>query len=149
MTRAGERGTMKGRSRVNRRRVRAIVVLALLLVGPIAVLAGGPLALIAYDKAHIVSVTGRVDSAESSLASTRSSKGIGSSSTQVFIESSCGELILERGVTAVNGKRIAESFRAGDRYDFEIGEASYRFREFLSAVHVARVVYACQRSGAQ
>ncbi|WIB59860.1 hypothetical protein DEJ13_15675 [Curtobacterium sp. MCLR17_007] len=127
--------------KVFRNRVVAIIILLLVVVAPVAILVGGPTLLIAYDKAHIIRIECKVSGAEASLGSTRSGKGIGSTANQVFIDSSCGELLLERGVTASNQNKIAHSFRAGERYEFEIGSASYSLREFLRAVHIARVVY--------
>ncbi|MDB6426707.1 hypothetical protein [Curtobacterium sp. 20TX0008] len=123
------------------KRVKVFAVLALIVLGPLALLIGGSLALVAHDKSHLISIDCTVTSAESAAGSTRSSKGIGSSTNQVFIKTNCGEFVLEAGVTTANCAEIANELDRGGRYEFDVGEESWRLRSFLEAVGIARVVY--------
>jgi hypothetical protein len=106
------------------------------------VVLGGSYALKAYDRAHVISVTCTVTAAEGDIGSSTSGKGIGSSFDQVAITTmECGPLVLRRGVTAENKDAIAERLRAGGRTRFEIGAASFRFREVLVSVRERVVVF--------
>jgi hypothetical protein len=96
------------------------------------VIAGGPL-WHSYDKSHMISITCTVESAQGEIGSSTSGKGIGSSRDQVKIDTGdCGPLILRQGVTSANKESLAEKFDRGERYRFEIGEASYRWRGWLT-----------------
>lgn len=126
-----------------RRRGRVLVILMLIAMALITVLVlGGSYAWKAYDRAHVISVTCTVAAAEGAIGSSTSGKGIGSSFDQVAIMTKeCGPLILRRGVTADNKDAIAARLKAGGRTDFEIGAASFRFREFLALVRERVIVF--------
>lgn len=123
---------------VRRDRVKAISVLAVVVLVPLLVIFIGPLTLKAYDAAHQTSVTCTVTSAHSGIASSHSLKGVGTSSSQVVFESSnCGTLVLRWGVTPANEDRLASTVESGQRYEFQIGAGSYNLRGLLQAMRQA------------
>lgn len=125
------------------RRGHLLVVLTLIAMALITVLVlGGSYALHAYDRSHVISVTCTVTAAEGDVGSSSSGKGIGSSFEQVEISTrECGPLVLRRGVTAENKEAIAARIEGGGRIRFEIGAASFRFREVLVSVRERVVVF--------
>ena len=120
-----------------------LVVVILIAMALITVLVlGGSYALHAYDRSHVISVTCTVTAAEGDVGSSSTGKGIGSSFEQVEISTrECGPLVLRRGVTAENKEAIAGRLEAGGRTRFEIGAASFRFREALVGVRERVVVF--------
>lgn len=126
-----------------RRRGGVLVVVILVAMALITVLVlGGSYALHAYDRSHVISVTCTVTAAEGDVGSSSSGKGIGSSFEQVEISTrECGPLVLRRGVTAENKEAIAARIEGGGRTRFEIGAASFRFREVLVGVRERVVVF--------
>jgi predicted Zn-dependent protease len=126
-----------------RRRGHVLVVLTLIAMALITVLVlGASYALHAYDRSHVTSVACTVTAAEGDVGSSSSGKGIGSSFDQVEISTKeCGPLVLRRGVTAENKEAIAARLEAGGRSRFEIGAASFRFREVLVSVRERVVVF--------
>lgn len=120
-----------------------LVVVILIAMALITVLVlGGSYALHAYDRSHVISVACTVTAAEGDVGSSSSGKGIGSSFEQVEISTKeCGPLVLRRGVTAENKDAIAARLDAGGRTRFEIGAASFRFREVLVSVRERVVVF--------
>jgi len=126
-----------------RRRGGVLVVVILVAMALITVLVlGGSYALHAYDRSDVISVACTVTAAEGDVGSSSSGKGIGSSFEQVEISTKeCGPLVLRRGVTAENKDAIAARLEAGGRTRFEIGAASFRFREVLVSVRERVVVF--------
>ena len=126
-----------------RRRGGVLVVVILVAMALITVLVlGGSYALHAYDRSHVISVACTVTAAEGDVGSSSSGKGIGSSFEQVEISTrECGPLVLRRGVTAENKEAIAARIEGGGRIRFEIGAASFRFREVLVGVRERVVVF--------
>jgi len=126
-----------------RRRGGVLVVVILVAMALVTVLVlGGSYALHAYDRSHVISVACTVTAAEGDVGSSSSGKGIGSSFDQVEISTKeCGPLVLRRGVTAGNKDAIAARLEAGGRTRFEIGAASFRFREVLVGVRERVVVF--------
>ncbi|BDZ49533.1 hypothetical protein GCM10025867_17740 [Frondihabitans sucicola] len=132
--------TAKAKAR-RKNRVIAVVVLILVVVVPIGLFVVGPTALGAYDDAHSTSVTCVVTDAKAGVASTRSTKGIGTSQPQVVIQTrECGKLLLQHGVTAENRSHLAASFIRGDRYKFTVGAGSFHLRWLTGLLHVSPVV---------
>lgn len=118
-----------------------VVILIAMALTTVLVL-GGSYALHAYDRSHVISVACTVTAAEGDVGSSSSGKGIGSSFEQVEISTKeCGPLVLRRGVTAENKDAIAARLEAGGRTRFEIGAASFRFREVLVSVRERVVVF--------
>lgn len=126
-----------------RRRGGILVVVILVAMALITVLVlGGSYALHAYERSHVISVACTGTAAEGDVGSSSSGKGIGSSFDQVEISTKeCGPLVLRRGVTAENKDAIAARLEAGGRTRFEIGAASFRFREVLVGVRERMVVF--------
>ena len=105
-----------------------LVVIGLIFVAPIS--------LKAYDAGHPVAIHCTVTSASSSAGSSRSVRGNRATYNQVRIDSpDCGVLFLRESVTAANASDVADGYSSGRRYEFEIGAASYRFRDQLRFVH--------------
>ena len=105
-----------------------LVVIGLIFVAPIS--------LKAYDAGHPVTIHCTVTSASGSDGSSRSVRGIGATYNQVRIVSpDCGVLFMREGVTAANASDVAREYSSGRQYEFEIGAASYRFRDQLRFVH--------------
>jgi hypothetical protein len=126
-----------------RRRGNVLVISMLSAMALVTVLVlGGSWAWRAYDRAHVISVMCTVTGAEGDIASSTSGKGIGSSFDQVAIMTKeCGPLVLRRGVTADNKDAIAARLEAGGSTRFEIGEASFRYREALVRVREEVTVF--------
>lgn len=126
-----------------RRRGGVLVVVILVAMALVTVLVlGGSYALHAYDRSHVISVACTVTAAEGDVGSSSSGKGIGSSFDQVEISTKeCGPLVLRRRVTAENKDAIAARLEAGGRTRFEIGAASFSFREVLVGVRERVVVF--------
>lgn len=123
---------------VRRRRILASIVLAFVVLVPLLGFFVGPITLKAYDAGHRVEPICTVSSAHSSIDSSRSLKGVGSSTSQVVFETSdCGTLVLQWGVTRDNEDNIARGVVEGGRYRFDVGEGSYNMRGFLNAIRQA------------
>jgi hypothetical protein len=121
-----------------RRRVLASIVLLFVVLVPLLGFFVGPITLKAYDAGHRVRPICTVSSAHSSVDSSRSLKGVGSSTSQVVFETSdCGTLVLQWGVTRDNEDKIARSVDKGGRYRFDVGEGSFNMREFLNTIRQA------------
>lgn len=121
-----------------RRRVLASIVLVFVVLVPLLGFFVGPVTLKAYDAGHRVRPICTVNSAHSSVDSSRSLKGVGSSTSQVVFETSdCGTLVLQWGVTRDNEDKIARSVDKGGRYRFDVGEGSFNMREFLNTIRQA------------
>lgn len=91
---------------------------------------------------HVISVTCTVTGAHGDIGSSTSGKGIGPSFDQVAIMTKeCGSLVLRRGVTTDNKDAIAARLEAGGSTRFEIGEASFRYREALVRVREKVIVF--------
>jgi hypothetical protein len=139
-------GGTSTRSNVGAKRRRGNVLVISMLSAMVLVTAlvlGGSWAWKAYDRAHVISVTCTVTRAEGDIGSSTSGKGIGSSFDQVAIMTKeCGPLVLRRGVTADNKDAIAARLEAGGSTRFEIGKASFRYREALVRVREKVVVFA-------
>lgn len=126
------------RRRVFRNRAVAVLLLFLVVVVPILAFFGAPIALGVYDDSHPMSVTCTVESAKAGSASSRSLKGIGSSGSQVVIETiGCGRLLIDSGINKDNVGRVVDELKAGQRYRFEVGEGTYRLRSVLELFKVA------------
>jgi len=125
------------------KRGRVLVILTLIaMVLVTVVVLGGSYALKAYDRSHIISVTCTVTAANGDIGSSTSGKGIGSSFDQVSITTKeCGPLVLRRGVTAENKEAIASRLKAGSQTRFEIGEGSFRLRQFLVSIRERVIVF--------
>lgn len=112
-----------------RRRALASIVLVFVVLFPLLGFFVGPITLKAYDAGHRVSPICTVSSAHSSVDSSRSLKGVGSSTSQVVFETSdCGTLVLQWGVTRDNEDKIARSVDKRGRYRFDVGEGSFNMR---------------------
>lgn len=91
---------------------------------------------------HVNSVTCTVTGAYGDIGSSTPGKGIGPSFDQVAIMTKeCGPLVLRRGVTTDNKDAIAARLEAGGSTRFEIGEASFRYREALVRVREKVIVF--------
>ncbi|ROS37617.1 hypothetical protein EDF51_10677 [Curtobacterium sp. PhB25] len=124
--------------RVRRDRVAASIVLAVVVLVPLLGFFVGPITLKVYDAGHRVHAVCTVTSAHSSAGSSHSLKGIGSSTAQIVFETSdCGTLVLQRGVTRDNEDDLAESIVPGERYEFDVGAASFAMRSFLNTIRQA------------
>ncbi|WP_412147448.1 hypothetical protein [Curtobacterium flaccumfaciens] len=131
-------GVDVARGHVFRNRSIAVLLLFLVVVVPILAFFVAPIALGVYDDAHPMSVTCTVESAEAGSTSSRSLKGVGSSGSQVVIETKgCGRLLVDLGIKKDNVDRVADELKAGQRYRFIVGEGTYRLRSVLQLVKVA------------
>jgi len=107
----------------------AAVLLFIVVVLPILLFFVGPTLVGAYDAHHKTSLRCTVKSATVGSTSARSLKGAGSSSTYVdILTKECGTLLLEKGVNAQNGKKVAAGIRNGDEYIFQVGQGTYGLR---------------------
>ncbi|MBO9041132.1 hypothetical protein [Curtobacterium flaccumfaciens] len=129
------------RRRVVRGRVTAIVVLALIVDGPAMLFGVGPLILKSYDVHHMIEVHCVANAARADVASSRGTNGVGSSDPQVVIGTSCGELILKRGVSRDNMRKIADAVEVDRSYVFSVGEGSFDLRSTLRLLHVSPETY--------
>ena len=90
-----------------------------------------------YDKSHEITVRCEVLSAEVSSSSSRSLRGVGSSSTLVAIETeNCGRLLQSEGVYRENASIIVDELKQGT-YDFEVGESGWALRGFYGLLGVS------------
>ncbi|WIE57612.1 hypothetical protein DEI96_015890 [Curtobacterium sp. MCLR17_031] len=113
-------------------------MLFLVVVLPILAFSVAPIALGVYDDSHPMPVTCAVESAKAGSASSCSLKGVGSSGSQVVIETKgCGRLLIDSGLNKHNVDRVADEFKVGQRYRFIVGEGTYRLRSVLQLVKVA------------
>jgi hypothetical protein len=149
MTVASSKTDARTKPRRSKRRDRlvAIGILVLVVLVPVLVIFVGPITLKAYDASHRTEVSCEVRSAHTGVGSSRSVKGVGSSSNQVVIETSdCGTLTLRWGVTADNKESIAEGFAAGTTWKFEVGAGSYQLHPFLNTIRQAVFVKEFRRA---
>ncbi|MFJ3032791.1 hypothetical protein ACIPC2_00130 [Curtobacterium pusillum] len=130
------------------KRFLAIVLLVLIVLVPVGIIGGGTV-LKSYDSANRMHPTCTVRSAHSGIDSSRSLKGVGSSTAQVVFETAdCGTLVLLRGVTRDNQERVAASVSPGVRYTFDVGAGSFRMHDFLNAIKQAVYVKKFDRADA-
>lgn len=122
-------------------RVLAVMVILVVIGVPVTVFGFGPAILGVYDNDHWIRITCQVKSAESDIASSRSTKGIGSSQAQVTFHTDCGNLILLDGVDRSNRGAIAAKIEGNRKYQFEVGGGSYQIRGLLKIVKVAPTIY--------
>ncbi|WIE71768.1 hypothetical protein [Curtobacterium sp. MCJR17_020] len=126
------------RRRVVRNRIIAVLLLFLVVVVPILTFLVAPIALGAYDDSHSLTATCTVESAKARSTSSRSLKGVGSSGGQVVIETKdCGRLLIDSGINSDNVNRVAGELKVGQRYQFTVGEGTYRLRSVLQLFKVA------------
>jgi hypothetical protein len=139
--------TSQNQVKPGRRRGRVLVILMLIVMALVTVIiVGGASAWRAYDRAHVIAATCVVTAAEGEIGSSTSGKGIGSSADQVAITTKdCGPLVLRRGVTADNRDQIAATLEAQGRTTFDVGAASFRFREALVSVREPVVVFSFRK----
>jgi hypothetical protein len=141
---SGSDGSGRTAQRAERPPVRKWIIFSAWIVGVlilITVIFVGPITLKAYDRAHMVAVDCTVSSASAGTGSSRSVRGIGASYNQVAIDSpDCGRLYMRQGVTKDNKAAIAARFEEGERYRFEVGAASFRWRDALRTVKQAVLV---------
>lgn len=79
-----------------------------------------------------------VSSAHSSADSSHSLKGVGSSTSQVVLETSdCGTLVQSWGVSRDNEDELARDVIEGERYRLNAGEGSFTMRAFLNTIRQA------------
>lgn len=84
---------------------------------------------------HRTEVTCEVRSARTDVGSSRSVKGVGSSSNQVVTETrDCGTLTLRWAVTAGNKLSIADGFAPGTTWNLEVGAGSYQLHPLLNDI---------------
>ena len=96
--------------------VKVILMLALPVLFLLGVLVVAP-AMSVYDSSHQVPLECTIRSAHLSEGSKRYVP------FRVIIDTEdCGRVSIARGVTDVNHKEIADSFGAGDRYEFQVGK---------------------------
>jgi hypothetical protein len=139
-------GTNSRRSKLRDRLV-AVGILVLVVLVPVLVIFVGPVTLKAYDASHRTEVTCEVRSARTGAGSSRSVKGVGSSSNQVVIETSdCGTLTLRWGVTADNKQSIADGFAPGTTWKLEVGAGSYQLHPLLNDIRQAVFVTEFRRA---
>lgn len=124
-------------------------VISLLVLGLFAlvlfVFLIGPTVLKNYDSAHRTTISCKMTAAYAGSASSRSLKGVGTSSRQVEYRSpDCGTLVMSGGLTAEAAEKKADEVLRGESYDVEIGEGSARLRGIFQAIGVAPNVFDVQ-----
>lgn len=134
------------RRSARRKRSQALVVLAVVVLVPLLAFIVAPAVLKTYDATNRVHPICAVSSAHSGTDSSRSLKGVGSSTAQVVFETTdCGTLVLKWGVSRANQERIAHEVLPGENYQFDVGAGSYRLHGFLNAVRQAVYVRTFER----
>lgn len=129
-----------------KKRSQAIVILAVVVLVPLLAFIVGPAVLKTYDATNRVRPTCVVSSAHSGVDSSRSLKGVGSSTAQVVFETAnCGTFVLKWGVSRANQEKIANEVLPGQRYRFDVGAGSFRMHAFLNAVRQAVYVKSFER----
>jgi len=118
-------------------------VFAFVVLVPSLALLPALVSLGAYDDAHIRTTSCTVESAAGGTVSNRSSRGIGSSHSAVFFETSdCGQLTFDRGISYDNRDEIARRYdEAPGPYTFKVGAASFWIREHMPSVPFSPEVY--------
>jgi hypothetical protein len=118
-------------------------VFAFVVLVPSLALLPALVSLGAYDDAHIRTTSCTVESASGGTVSNRSSRGIGSSHSAVFFETSdCGQLTFDRGISYDNRDEIARRYdEAPGPYTFEVGAASFWIREHMPGLRLSPEVY--------
>jgi hypothetical protein len=118
-------------------------VFAFVVLVPSLALLPALVSLGAYDDAHIRTTSCTVESASGGTVSNRSSRGIGSSHSAVFFETSdCGRLTFDRGISYDNRDEIARRYdEAPGTYTFEVGAASFWIREHMPGLRLSPEVY--------
>ncbi|ROP72228.1 hypothetical protein [Curtobacterium sp. PhB115] len=138
MSETSEQPARRNKRSVRRDRITVVVGLIVVVLVPVLLMFGGPVALKLYDAGHRTIVTCSVSSAESAVGSSRSLRGVGTSTNQIYIDTKdCGELVLRWGVTAANRESITRELSSGGSFRFDIGEGSYRLRGLLGVVRQA------------
>lgn len=128
------------------KRFLAIILLVLIVLVPVGIIGGGTV-LKSYDAANRMHPTCTVRSAHSGIDSSRSLKGVGSSTAQVVFETTdCGTLVLLWGVTRDNQEKVAASISPGGRYTFDVGAGSFKIHDFLNAIKQAVYVKKFERA---
>lgn len=126
------------RKRVRRNRCIAVTVILVLFVLPLLVFFVGPLSLHIYDAGHVRTVICTVDSARTGSESARSLKGVGSTGSQVVIETSdCGKLLLQERVNAKNADALADELDTGGKFSFTVGSGSFAIRSLLHSINLS------------
>jgi len=141
---ARRRREAKSPAQVARDRVVAVLIFLGVVGVPFMAFGFGPAILGAYDEAHPIEVTCRVESATAEVSSSRSTKGAGGSQAQVALKTSCGNLLYQ-DVTRSDMQRVAEQVVAGERYRFAVGQGSFELRGLLKFLKVAPVVDSFER----
>ena len=136
-----EEPRVQSRRRVVRGRVTAIVVLVSIVGGPVMLFGVGPSILKSYDLHHMMKVRCVANSAQADIASSQGTNGVGSSDPQVVIGTSCGKLILKRGVSRDNMRKIADAVEIDRSYMFSVGKGSFDLRATLRLLHVSPETY--------
>lgn len=136
-----EEPRVQSRRRVVRGRVTAIVVLVLIVGGPVMLFGVGPSILKSYDLHHRIEVHCVASSAQADIASSQGTNGVGSSDPQVVIGTSCGKLILKRGVSRDNMQKIADAVKVNRSYIFSVGKGSFDLRSTLRLLRVSPETY--------
>ncbi|WIB26154.1 hypothetical protein [Curtobacterium sp. MCSS17_015] len=124
-----------GRARARRqvivnRLVAALIVFVVFIV-PIGFFVGGPTLLKSYDRSHLVTLQCTVDSAEANNTSSRSNRGIGSSSAEIVLATSCGEFVYVNGVTYDNAEALARQLQRDPDRSLSVGKGSITLRGLL------------------
>jgi hypothetical protein len=79
-----------------------------------------------YDLHHMIEVRCVATSARADVASSQAANGVGSFDRQVVIGTSCGKLILKRGVSRDNMQKIADAVEIDRYYMFSVGKGVFR-----------------------
>jgi hypothetical protein len=130
-------GSAKAKSKRTKAKNRAYVILVLVIVPVLAVglFVIAPITLSNYDQSHQTTVQCEVETADFGKRSTVNRIGAGSSREEVEITTKdCGKLLLREGVTEENGAEIAATLSAGSRFEFTVGQGSWKARGFFNAI---------------
>ncbi len=133
-------GAPPRRPRMRRRilvdRVVAVLIVLVVIVVPIGFFVGGPALLTSYDRSHVVSLRCTIRTAEVHTTSSRSTRGVGSSSAEIVLGTSCGDFVDAHGVTAANGAALARRYEPGSVRSLRVGQGSIALRGLLGAFHL-------------
>ncbi|WP_146244605.1 hypothetical protein [Curtobacterium sp. MCPF17_001] len=102
----------------------------------------GPTMLEKYDSAHRTTISCEMTAAYAGSASSRSLRGVGTSSNQVEYRSTdCGTLVMSGGLTTEAAEEKAAEIVRGGRYEVKIGAGSARLRGLFQGIGVAPNVF--------
>ena len=125
-----------------------VVVLLVAFVGlPVLLFGVAPGALARWDDTHRVTVECTVERAAATSSSSRSPRGIGSTSVQVLVETSeCGDLLVRESVDRGTADEVAAILEDGPTFTFDVGQTAWALRGVTRFTNISPEAYDHQPS---